>query len=333
MITLKGVIILRISDFRRFFDFGEFWFKKEEFLKLFKQEINRRVESPTKPIEEYFFVNDKKEFCLLQKVYDWLTNPSRELSKVKLNATEVIIEANDRESLEYPLGRLKDYIENAKRQNQLKTKSILGYTLLYLLLNANEHNSEINIIFGRTADNIVVNNNEIGEFNHCWHDVRLEKIEVPIFPLRRCVIVNMNQDSNIFVNFDDKSLSLKSNECVVGLFCDNKCYTLLDNVVSDNESRVTLRLSVNVDALIPRCEVHSDAGIDYIDGVSSMAIEPDGSITYSTFDGKIIYNETCFKANLRIASFLKKDYASELLAFKKDEYGNYTFYTKQIIDY
>lgn len=333
MITLKGVIILRISDFRRFFDLGEFWFKKEEFLKLFKQEINRRVESPTKPIEEYFFVNNKKEFCLLQKVYDWLTNPSKELLKVKLNATEVIIEANDGELFVYPLGRLKDYIEDAKKQNQLTKKSILGYTLLYLLLNANEHNSEINIIFGKTSDNIVINKNEIREFEPCWDDVRLEKIENPIFPLRRCVIINKNQSKDILVNFDDTSLSLKSNECVVGLFCENKCYTLLDNVVSDYESKVTLKLSVNETTLIPRCEVHRFSGIDYINGVSSMVIESDGSITYSTFDGKIIYNKTCFSANLRIASFLKKEYASELLAFKKDETGNYTFYTKNKINY
>lgn len=333
MATLKGVIILRISDFRRFFDFGEFWFKKEEFLALFKQEINRRVESTTKPLEEYFFVDDKKEFYLLQKVYDWLINPSQELPRVKLEASEVKIETNDGELLIYPLGRLQDYIETAKKQNQLTNKTILGYALLYLLLNANERNSNISVVFGNTTNDVVINKNEIKEFELRWDDVVLDKIKSPIFPLRRCVIINKNQSKNIFVNFNNSSLPLKPNECVVGLFCENKCYLLLDNVASDYDSKVTLKLSVNGSSLIPRCEVHRSSGVNYIEGVSSIAVESDGDIVYSTFDGKIFYNKECFSLDLRITSFLKKEYAAELLAFKKDGAGNYTFYTKNKINY
>lgn len=333
MIKLKGVIILRISDFRRFFDLGEFFFKKEDFISLFKQEIYRRVESPTKPLEEYFFVNDAKEFLLLQKTYDWLINPSKELLKVKMDKTEVKIEANDGNLFVYPLGRLKDYIEDVRKQNQLTNKEILGLTLLYLLLNANESNSDINIIYDNALGNINVTKKDIKEFEFCWEDIELEKIESPIFPLRRCVLINKNMTKDIKVRFRDKELLLKPNECVVGLFSQNKCLILLDNVVSDYNSNVTLKLSVNGSSPIPRCEIHSATGINYIKDVSSIAMEPDGDIIYSTFDGKINYNHNSFRLDLRINSFLKKDYSSDLIGFKKDISGNYIFYTTNKIDY
>lgn len=332
MVTLKGVIILRISDFRRFFDFEEFWFKKDDFLTLFKQEINRRVDSPTKPLEEYFFVNDKKEFYLLQKVYDWLTNPSQELPRVKLDTSEVKVETPDGELLVYPLGRLQDYNEAAKKHNRLTNKLLLGYTLLYLLLNANERNSDINVIFGNTSNDVVVNN-EIKEFELCWDDVVLDNIDTPIYPLKRCVIINNNPSKNILIKLNNTSKALKPNECVVGLFCENKCYLLLDNIVSDNDTNVTLKLLVNGTSLIPRCEVHRSSGVSYIENVLSIAVESDGSIVYSTYDGKIFYNHECFSLDIRITSFLKKEYSSELLAFKKSNSGNYTFYTKNKINY
>ena len=103
MVTLQNVIILRISDFRRFFDWGEFWAKKEDFISLFRGEINRRVESQTKPQEEYYFVDNDAEFYLMQKLYEWLINPNKELQRIKLDSTELKIENNIGDTLVYPL--------------------------------------------------------------------------------------------------------------------------------------------------------------------------------------------------------------------------------------
>lgn len=311
MITLKGVIILRISDFRRFFDFGEFWFKKEDFFKLFKQEINRRVESPTKPIEEYFFVNNKKEFCLLQKVYDWLTNPSKELLKVKLNATEVIIEANDGELLVYPLGRLKDYIEDAKKQNQLTKKSILGYTLLYLLLNANEHNSDISINFPSNTSSL-----SIKDFNRCWNDVVLESITTIEFPLRRCVFVNANPIKDIKIKLENKTLVLHKNDSVIGVFCGNKCYKLLPNSLTNSDKEITLKLKSNSVSNVITLEIHKPDKIEKIDDVVSIGIDSNGKPVYMRSDGKIYFESKNFTIQQQYEGFIKQYDISEAIALE-----------------
>lgn len=334
MITLQNVIILRISDFQRFFDWGEFWAKKEDFISLFRGEINRRVESQTKPQEEYYFVDNDAEFYLMQRLYEWLINPNKELQRIKLDSTELKIETNIGDTLVYPLGRLQSEIENIKKQNQLTNKTIIGYTLLYLLLGANEHNSSIVIDFDSTSNQGSKDSGcEIKEFEPRWDDVVLEKIDQPIFPLKRCIIINKNQCKTISVTRGDNSILLRPNECVVGLFCDNKCLQLLDNVVSDYDSKVSLKLSVKGTSLMPICEIHRSTGIQYIESVSSIAVEADGSIVYSTMNGDICYNKDCFSLDLRITSFYKKEYSKDLLAFKKDSSGNYIFYCKNKINY
>ena len=334
MITLQGVVILRISDFRRFFDWGEFWAKKEDFISLFRSEINRRVESQTKPQEEYYFVDNDSEFYLMQRLYEWLVNPNKELQRIKLDSTELKIETNTGDTIVYPLGRLQTEIENIKKQNKLTNKTIIGYTLLYLFLGGNERNSRTRIDFGfTTSPNTKANDYEIKEFEPRWDDVLLHKIEQPSYPLRRCIIVNKNQSKDISVICGNDTVSLKTNECVIGLFCGDKCLLLLDNVASDYDSKVTLKLSTKGTSLIPICEVHRSTGIEYIEGVSSIAAEADGNIVYSTMDGDICYNKECFSLDLRITSFKEKDYSKDLLAYKKDISGNYIFYCKNKINY
>ena len=58
---MNGVIILRISDFKRFFNFQEFWSQKEEFINLFNQE--GYVD---------FFCNTEEEKILCKCTLDWL---------------------------------------------------------------------------------------------------------------------------------------------------------------------------------------------------------------------------------------------------------------------
>ena len=323
MITLQGVIILRVTDFRRFFDWEEFWIKKDSFIALWRNENYRK-----------FFVNNEKEYYLVLRFYEWLLNPNKELQKIKLESTELKIENCTGDTLVYPLGRLQDEIEKTKKQNQLTNKTIVGYTLLYLLLGANERNSSIVIDFSSTSNNgSKDSSHEIKEFEARWDDVVLDKIDQPVFPLRRCVIINKNQSKTISVTRGGNSILLRPNECVVGLFCDNKCLQLLDNVASDYDSKVSLKLSVKGTSLMPICEVHRSTGIQYIESVASIAVEADGSIVYSTMNGDICYNKDCFSLDLRITSFKEKEYSKDLLAFKKNSSGNYIFYCKNKINY
>lgn len=228
------------------------------------------------------------------------------------------------------MGRLQGGIENIKKQNQFTNKTIVGYTLLYLLLGANDRKSQFKIDFDLSTKS---NDYVIKEFEPRWDDVILDKIEQPVYPLRRCIIVNKNQNKDISVICGKNSVSLKTNECVIGLFCGDKCLLLLDNVASDYDSKVTFKLSIKGTSLIPICEVHRSTGVEYIEGVSSIAVDADGNIVYSTMDGDVCYNKDCLSFDRRISSFKEEEYSKDLLAFKKDSSGNYIFYCKNTIDY
>ncbi len=334
MMTLQGVIILRISDFRRFFEWGEFWAKREEIISLFRGEINRRVETLTKPQQEYYFVDNDAEFYLMRKLYEWMASPDKELQRVKMELSELKIETNSGEVLVYPLGRLQEKIEYVRKQNMLTAKTILGYTLLYLLLGADDVQSDMCIDFGLSANNQTNGQMyQIKEFEPRWNDVELTKIDKAVFPLRRCVIVNKNTLKDIAVVCGEERVLLQPNECVVGIFCGDKCLELLDNTATDNDTKISMKLSVKGESLVPGCEVHRDSGVAYIENVASVAVDPYGDIVYSTTDGKIRYNERCFRISVRVATFQKMEYSKEFLALKVDGYGNYIFYCKNKIDY
>lgn len=335
MVTLQGVIILRVSDFRRFFDWEEFWAKKADFTSVFKKEIIRRTEIGNKPQEEYYFVDNDAEFYLVQKFYEWLICPTKELVGVSLSSAELKIDTNCGEPLKYSLGRLLEKITSVKEQNRMTNKSIIGYTLLYLLLKANEQSSCIEIDYGIVSNGVgnSSSGHEIKEFEPRWDNVVLDKAEQLVYPLRRCVIVNKNQVKDITVAYGGRSVLLKPNECVVGLFCGNRCLLLLDNVVSDCDYKVTLKLLVKGNSAVPVCEVHRSSGIEYIEGVASIAIDDGGDIVYSTMNGEICYQKDNFALDLRVSTFKEKEYSKDLLAFKKDSSGNYIFYCTNKTDY
>lgn len=334
MITLQGVIILRISDFRKFFDWGEFWAKREEFIALFRGEMNRRVETLSKPQQEYYFVDDDAEFYLMRKFYEWMVNPEVELQRVKMEQSELRIETNSGEVLVYPLGRLQEKIACVRKQNMLTAKTIIGYTLLYLLLGADDVKNDISIDYGLAANNQANGQMcQIKEFEPRWDDVVLTKVDKPVFPLRRCVIVNKNTLKDIAVVCGEARVLLQPNECVVGIFCGDRCLQLLDNAATENDTKISMKLTVKGDSLVPGCEVHRDSGVVYIENVASMAVDPYGDIVYSTMDGKIHYNEKCFRICVRVATFKQMEYSKDFLALKVDAYGNYIFYCKNKIDY
>lgn len=331
MITLQEVIILRISDFRRFFNLGEFWSKKDEFLTLFKQEIARRVETPTKPQEEYFFVDNREEFYLLKKIYEWQMNPSQELFKVNLGSSEVKIETNEGDVIVYPLGRIAEHIENTKKQNRLTNKTILGITLLYLLLNANEHDSDISIEYGEGVNSLGFSHDDIKEFNQCWENVTLNTTSKVEFPLRRCLFVNANRSKVISVVYGNDVVELNPNDCVIGLFSGSNCYKLLINKVTDSD--ITLNLKINYNGTSTILEVYKSEGVSFIPDVISMAIEPGGYLVYCKSNGEMQYDSQCFALGQRIKNFMKLECSRQLLAFTRDSYGNYILYTTNEINY
>lgn len=329
MIKLQNVIIMRITDFRRFFDLREFWNQRDEFFKQFEF-----INCWGKTERDYsLFVDNEKEKLLLAQFCNWICEPGKELCSVKLDRRELKIDDLKGGVQSCPLGLLQPYIENAKKQNKLTNKQIIGLTLLYLLLGADRNCSNIKVeyqIYSANGSSI----DSLEEFNSCWEDRELPTTNIIEYPLKRCVFANMNSSKDIHIRCGSEKVILKPRDCVVGLFCSSKCYKLLPNEVSDTDKRTTLKLTLNSNSSsMPGLEIHKPDGIKYIDNVVAVAIENGGYPVYVTSDGVVHYDSSCFALGQRIRAFLKKECHKDLLAFTRDCNGNYAFYTSNEINY
>lgn len=320
MVTLQGVIILRITDFRRFFEWGEFWSKKDDYLSLFKDEIKRRSQA-----EEYFFVDNDEEFCLLQKFYEWQTNPGNELQRVKLEETKLKIWAECGEVIEYQLGRLQETIEATKKQGYLTSNTMLGYTLLYLLLGANEINSEIEVEY---------NHNKGSIFRDLYKSETLLSCKKS-FPLRYTILTNKNNDK-IYIKHNNATYELNNGECITGLFNNDKCYTLLQNTQYENGLKYKLvKLGPKATRLYimgnfpqgfnypqnTHFEKRKDGTIDYvyIDDVISFIIHPYGNgLATVNMDGNVCISGNWSILRNKIERF-KEKYPDEKILFIENE--------------
>lgn len=329
MIKLQDVIIMRISDFRRFFDLREFWNQRDEFFKQFEF-----INCDERSEREYsLFVDNEKERLLLTQFCNWICEPNKELCSVKMDQQELKIDDSKGGIQSCPLGLLQPYIEDAKRQNKLTNKQIIGLTLLYLLLGADKSCSNIKVEYQIFSANSGSSDN-LEEFNSCWEDRELQTTNTVEYPLKRYVLANMNLSKDIHICCGSEKVVLKPRDCVVGLFCGSKCYKLLPNEVSDTDKRTTLKLTVNSSSSsMPGLEIHNPDGIKYINNVVAVAIENGGYPVYATSDGVIHYDSSCFALGQRIRAFCRKECHKELLAFTRDCNGNYVFYTSNEINY
>jgi hypothetical protein len=295
IVTLQGVIILRISDFRSFFDWDEFWSKKIDFIELFKNEIHRHIVTQEKLQEAYYFVSNDKEFYLMKKFYEWLINPTVALQRIELGQTELKIATDEGLPIVYKLGRLEEKISTVRKQNRLNGKSILGYTLLYMLLGANENDLDIPIEYGYEEFDNIGGFVEVKGYNRCSNNVSLEQTKELAYPIRRCVFVNVNQTNQVvIVSSGKQSVKLQSGECVIGVFSDNKCYKLLPSTIE--QSNVTLKLKANLGDNRVHLEIHSNCKNEVItiSDVYSIGVDSNSQPVYLSSDGEIYYDTRNF---------------------------------------
>ena len=323
MTTLQGVIILRISDFRRFFDWNEFWTKKEEFISIFRSEIARRTESKNiKELQKYYFVDNDSEFYLMRKLHEWLVDPAhgQESLRVRLDPAELRMEGDKGEKLVYPLGRLCEKI--AAAQKKLTSKTILGYTLLYLLLGAEKKNSDIRIEYNDTGLA------EIRGYNLCSNDVVLEPT-TDSSPLRRCIFVNVNPDRDIKVTSGNDSSVLERGACVVGVFCGNKCYRLLPNLLTGANSNITLKLMSSSSNNATKLEIHDPDEVKVVDDVVSIGLDSIGRPFYMRASGEVYIEPMNFNLRNQYSGFLKNYKATDAVAIEIAGNGYLSIYTAE----
>ena len=320
MITLQGVIILRVTDFRRFFDWEEFWIKKDSFIALWRNESYRK-----------FFVNNEKEYYLVLRFYEWLLNPNKELQKIKLESTELKIENCTGDTLVYPLGRLQDEIEKTKKQNQLTNKTIIGYTLLYLLLGANDRKSDIIIEYGDYSTN---NKSEvvssIKEYNRCWGNIVLEPATSIEYPLRRCVFINVNPDKEITIQLGKQCVNIEPKSCVIGVFCGNKCYKLLPSILTGSNNQITLMLKPSLAKNVIQLEIHKPDKVDIVENVVSIGLDSNEQPVYLYANGEIYIEKKNFTLQQQYNGFKKTSDMSKVVALEVNS-GYLNIYTEDSI--
>lgn len=325
MTTLQGVIILRVSDLRRFFDFDEFMSKKDEFIKIFRSEINRKKE--WKP----YFVDNSEDALLLKNLCLWLENPTLELVNVKLGDATFEIKGIEGDIHTYPLGRLVPCVKDARQR--MINKDVVGLTLLYLLLHANQSDSDVNVVYRKA---------EARGFIPCYESQFLNPLDNmgDAVDFNYTVYANMHPDDVIQVVCGRQLKNLAPRECAVGISCNGQCRELLENVVSDTNSRMTMRLVASSDKVhgtmleirVPQessIEVainnasmlhlrhSSDGNCYYIEDVISFLYEPNCGLAYVDSLGNVVLpsSDRWYILNRTVATFKKLYPQEKILAF------------------
>lgn len=316
MVTLQGVIILRITDFRRFFNSYEFERKKQDFLSLFQKEIQRHTGCNKDALQsKHFFVDTDEEYYLLQKYVQWLLNPDTELLNVTLKDNELKIGIGVDDMQIYPLGKLQTIV--SEKRNVIKHKVLIGYILLYLLLNLHQEDIVgLECTFGEKT-----NSSSIQEFNYCTEDIKLESTHTWI-KSRRCTFVNVSKQP-IKIKLDNNSIRLEPNECVIGIFCGNKCYKLLPNNLKSNHTDTSLKLISDGINDTVTLEMRRPIGSNSIQNVVSIGFDDYGHPIYMTDNGNIINPDEAPMIDLSIQHL--RQY-SNAIAFELNG-GHITLYT------
>ena len=174
MVTMQGVIILRISDMKRFFSLGEFLNKREEFCSLFRDEERRYSQSGCKA-QALLFVDDTQQLALMQLVARWLARPETEITTASIDDQWLRVRTAD-DTLQFAVGRLAPYIKEAR--TRLTSKSIMGLTLLYTMLGANNEGDSMPILYELPSAT-----RQLKQFNECWNDTDIEYSNDITFPL------------------------------------------------------------------------------------------------------------------------------------------------------
>lgn len=305
---LQGIKILRISDLRRFFELDEFWRKRDEFIKM--------VGDPSKT---FFFDNGNERdiYCLLR---EWMTKES-EIPSIFQGDNTLIVKLATKDT-SFSLGRMAS--EVSKYRRNIKNKDLIGLTLLYKLLGADREDSDIPLQYDFFT--AIRTGKYVGEFIGLYENEEFESTAMPVFPLSRHVIVNMNQSRTISIGCGKQKIELQSGECVIGLFCNDYCYRLLPHYISDSNNGITLILKINKYTKKPRLEIHKQDGVRCVENVSSIAIENGGFPVYTTFDGELYCPPECFTLANEYDTFCNHNKDNLLLAFEISPEGGYYFY-------
>lgn len=312
---LQGVLILRISDFRRFFDLDEFLVKKQEFSELMRLQGS----GP--------FCDTAKERFLCGIVRNWI-NRDPFLAEIK-NDKFVVNCGNEKAA--YPLGVLKTQVD--KYKSQLGFKDLYGIVALCLLAGANRKDCAFTSDFGSLVNERT--GNDCGSAFVLLHkDTELPMADATAkgnFRIR--VFANVNASSPVTVKTTKAEVTLQEGQCVTAVFSDSGCVALLPREAA---ALPTIHASLVPDKGNKRANlvISHEGQVKTIHGVASVWVEPGAGVAYVTDAGEVVYDAPkCYKLRSRLTIFDKCRGDRKLIAINKTDSGNYVLYTNSQIDY
>ena len=288
MITLQGVIIMRMTDMRTFFNLTEFWEQRYRFLALFKDANGQNVRE-----RQEDFCDTDTEKILLPYILQWIEKPSIEQMGIEWNGN--ILEISKQP---YDLGRLTPHITTC--MGLLTSKDIIGLSLLYLFLRADKEESRIEIEYHLLPS--LKSGKMTGNFIPLYKDYQLQHSPLPLFPLEYRVLANMDNRSEVVVSCGTDVRKLRPKQCVVGLFHESQCHKLLSNRFEDIENHAIYQLVINEKSKLPQLTCN---GQIVEEEVLSFRIGPFGSIIIKP-DGEITCPENWYSISFMIQNFKKK---------------------------
>ena len=266
---MNGVIIMRISDFKRFFDFQEFWSHKEEFIDLFNQEGYMD-----------FFCITEEERILSKCTLDWLKG---KLSLENANKFKNVLEKKK--------GQILSLINLLKNKNQ-PNSTIRGIISLSMLVSDTLCVDEIEKWL-----EIIKGNNSTNNYYLLYEDREFDSTDAPSYPLVAKPIVN-NSSNAITIIVGENKKELSSGDCVVGLFdVEGKCYKLLPN--KGNNGDVELRIKFNITTKRTDLEIKGlfSNNLEEVQNVISFFLDKKGYI-YFPYENRgsrdFIYKSTLY---------------------------------------
>lgn len=319
---LQGVIILRVTDLRRFFDLTEFWQQRDDFVEMIKQGR----------MDVLCDTEDERTLCLM--VRNWIlfhrANDGSELPAVIKNSTLSLTNGSNKM---FSLGQLEKFVERIK--GKLPHKDLVGLVCLYLLLDADKVDSDIKPEMGifqkQVSDELFVNDED--EYIPLYGDCEFKSIDTAEYPFTRRVIANVSQNK-ITVKYGESIVELSPDECAVALFCNaNQCYKIFPHI-ADNHDGLKLCLKIDKSTGEPYLEEHNNGLMEpkRTPNVYSIAIEDGTAPVYVDAYGKLHFDSSCVPLSCSYTRFLKNAQEKKILAFERKDSGSFVFYTENNIN-
>lgn len=314
---LQGVEILRISDFRRFFNIEEFMQGKRDFAQLFS----------LVDIETFCDSDDERALCSQLRL--WCMGQPLSASIDQLSK-QVNIPLYSSIALGYVYDVQKQYCQS------LKPTERVAMACLCLLLGSYCTKNEAKYIY-----DYIGGDKSMQRFVSLSANVCLEQYYAqPGEPRYRVIYANLFFDKELVVKCGHQVEKLRLGECAVAIYTPNGCVALLPRTAFAND--LNARLMINPKTRQPYLSVANLKDLkkeDVYENVASFWIEEGQGLIFTTFDNQVKnafgrgcdQNDftSCYIFNREYKLFCKCPNKLLLAIAKTDNY--YTFYstTKQ----